>query len=422
MIGIKLVAGIMNSDNPLHTFYDLNLKEALFKGVGELELFDFVLTHIKRNGVVPHRDTVMDKLGVKIPNTVPEPPSYYFAEMLDRHVHQSLKTAIISASDTLNNKDPHKAFEELKRSLLGLHVDFNGKAIVNYSEEAATIVTNEIIKVNQLGDDYGLKFGWPSLDLMSGGLIGGDVVSIIGRPAAGKTFLMLYAAYNAWKAKKVPLVVSMEMKPLPLVQRLAAIDASIPVHNIKTGQLPTIPVSQGKKLVSTLKDNKNKHPLWIIDGALTATVDDLILYCAQFNPDVVFIDGAYLLRSNNPKIGRWEKVTENAERIKSELAEALNIPVVISYQFNRKANEKKEGAPSVDDIAYTDAIGQLSSLVLGMMQPEGVETLNQRRIEIMKGRGGEVGGFDINWNFDKGPSYMDFSELENTNLEDLQFC
>jgi len=136
-----------------------------------------------------------------------------------------------------------------------------------------------------------------------------------------------------------------------------------------------------------------------------------VLLSRQLKPGVVFIDGAYLLRSTS-RVPRWERLTENAERLKGELAEALNIPVVISYQFNR---EVKKGAKAenvgLENIAYTDAIGQLSSVVLGLLQDESVETLMRRRIEILKGRNGEQGSFEVHWIFDTGPNFMDFSEV-----------
>jgi hypothetical protein len=99
------------------------------------------------------------------------------------------------------------------------------------------------------------------------------------------------------------------------------------------------------------------------------------------------------------------------------------VPVVISYQFNR---EVKKGAKAanvgVENIAYTDAIGQLSSVVLGLLQDESVETMMQRRIEILKGRSGEQGSYDINWIFDVGPKFMTFSEIPKQEAsEDLDY-
>jgi hypothetical protein len=32
----------------------------------------------------------------------------------------------------------------------------------------------------------------------------------------------------------------------------------------------------------------------------------------------------------------------------------------------------------------------------------------------LKGRSGESGDFEINWNFDQGPNYMDFSEVQSS--------
>jgi hypothetical protein len=61
----------------------------------------------------------------------------------------------------------------------------------------------------------------------------------------------------------------------------------------------------------------------------------------------------------------------------------------------------------LDDIGYSDAIGQSSSIALGLFQEEGIETMNSRRIKIMKGRSGEVGQFSIAWDF----TSMDFRQV-----------
>jgi hypothetical protein len=42
-------------------------------------------------------------------------------------------------------------------------------------------------------------------------------------------------------------------------------------------------------------------------------------------------------------------------------------------------------------------------------------------VNILKGRNGEVGEFNINWRFDTGPSYMDFTEVKAITQEDLTY-
>jgi hypothetical protein len=48
-------------------------------------------------------------------------------------------------------------------------------------------------------------------------------------------------------------------------------------------------------------------------------VDDVMMLARQLTPGVIFIDGAYLLRGN-PRLTRWDRLTDNAERIKAEMA------------------------------------------------------------------------------------------------------
>jgi len=74
-----------------------------------------------------------------------------------------------------------------------------------------------------------------------------------------------------------------------------------------------------------------------------------------------------------------------------------------SWQFNREATKKaKKGGGDhgdLEDIGYSDAIGQISSIALSLFQEDGIETMKRRKIQVMKGRNGEVGQFSIAWDF-----------------------
>jgi hypothetical protein len=117
---------------------------------------------------------------------------------------------------------------------------------------------------------------------------------------------------------------------------------------------------------------------------------------------------------------RYQRVAENAELIKSELCEVA--PTSVSWQFARSKDKKKlkQGETQkkdLEDIGYTDAIGQVSSLVLGLLQNESIETIILRIIDILKGRKGETGQFSTHWDFQS----MNFAEYIEPNVEDLQF-
>jgi hypothetical protein len=146
-----------------------------------------------------------------------------------------------------------------------------------------------------------------------------------------------------------------------------------------------------------------------MNGNLAADVEDIYTLAYQMGCTVVIIDGAYLCRNKNTRLDRFTRAAENCETMK-RFSEDLKIPTFSSWQFNRQAADKQKKAKEqagLEDIGYSDAIGQISSIALGLFQEDSVEAAVKKQIRVMKGRGGEVGQFEINWDFAK----MDFSQV-----------
>ena len=184
--------------------------------------------------------------------------------------------------------------------------------------------------------------------------------------------------------------------------------------DVKKAQLPTPYYKQFVKGLQTL--DGFEEPFWIVDGNLTATVEDIWALALQLKPEFIVIDGAYLLKHPNRRLNRWDRVAENAELMKQALATDLNIPVFASWQLNREAAKKaKKGQETgLEDIGYSDAIGQISSIVLALDEEDSVETLKQRKVSVKKGRNGEVGSYYINWDFHN----MNFSQIIESVLDE----
>ena len=228
---------------------------------------------------------------------------------------------------------------------------------------------------------------------------------------SGKTFFNLYIARHAWYMQKKPvLFVSMEMNILSIQQRLTSMHTKHNLNHLKTAKLST---KSHDSMIMQLQGNADEHySLWVVDGNLTATVEDIWKICMQVNPALVVVDGAYLIKHPNPRLNKFDRVSENAELLKQHLAASLDIPCLCSWQFNREATKKmeknKDAKAGLEDIGSSDSIGQLSSVVLGLLQSESVETLMTREIDVLKGRSGEVGSFKTKWDFVN----MDFSQIE----------
>ena len=393
----------------------------LFQG-NEVEVANFVTGFVKAHAALPSLATVETHTGEALA-PAPEPASYYFDLLELRHTEREVKKALHNANEKLKgaSKDPIGAREVLRECVMNLTAQSMGKQIVDFRHAHDLIVSTfaqQLTKENT----GSFMFGWPTLDQMSGGLGVGDMASVVGRPQKGKTWALLYSALHGWKAAgeaslalvkagQPPLnpkigsrlLVSMEMATLPIQQRMAAFVAKVEPIKIKKGALSTIGIKQMKE--GLLRISHYGSPFYVVDGNLTATVEDIWALARQLDVEAILIDGGYLIKHPSER-DRYRRVAENAELIKKELAPLA--PTTVSWQFAKSAAKKKKGEKTdLEDIGYTDAIAQVSSLVLGLTEPDSIETLKHRRVDILKGRNGEVGGFNVGWDFDA----MNFEEI-----------
>jgi replicative DNA helicase len=387
----------------------------LFKGEEE-KLWNYFDHHVKKYGTVPDFELVKADTGFDLAAQL-QPAEFY----LDKARANYTQTSLTSLMTEVHEKylkgagaNPADALNALGNAVMALSVQNMGSLVLDYRDAQDLIM--QAFKAKLMGGVPGLHLGWPTLDAMTGGLVAGDLISIAGRPASGKTWFVLSMALNAWLVQgKVPLFLSMEIKPLPIEQRLLAIQGHLPAKGIDNAALTSTQLAQMKKVLAEL--GKSKIPFHVVDGNLTSNVSDVYALVRQLKPDLVIIDGAYLLTHPTEK-NRFIRVAENASLIKQQICDLA--PTICSWQFAKppktQKGEKKKQLTD-DDIGHSDAILQLSSLALGIMQEESNETLKQREVSVLKGRKGETGKFTVNWDFDWT---TDFSEILPDSPEQME--
>jgi len=411
--GTLLLASLVEAGEIDH-FFSWRLEEKHFFG-DEVPVFRFVRDHVAKYGKLPTSPTLKQQFGI-LPKPV-EPSKFYLDLVQDRFRFKRLNKVLTDCNELMKQQDSWTASNLLFEALMEVRADHARTSLSDFGKDAPEWIEREYKRVKLAGNKPGIMMGWPTLDKMCNGLRPGDVMSIVGRPAQGKTFLTLCIARNVWKMQgRTALVVSMEMDRLTMMQRIAAIETSVNVGEIRSGELTTaLQATFFKKLK---KVGSYPGRLIVVDGNLNATVQDVFALAYQFNVDALFIDGAYMLKHPDRKLDKYRRVEANIEEIKQRCA-GLGIPAVLSYQFSREAvkQQKKGGNAGLETIAHSDAIGQISSIVLGLFEQESVETLKRREVRILKGRSGEVGKFHVRWQFNN----MDFSEIEAESTEELSF-
>lgn len=390
--------------------------EDYFLDEEEVELFAKCQDFVSKYHKLPTLQTLEEIFGT-LPEC-PEPPPFYCDLTTERFVHRTLNSGLYECSGFVKSQELEKAILRLKEVLNIVTAAIYRQTMVEFAEDAHALI-QEAYTAKLLGTDGGaILTGWETLDHMSGGIGAGDIVSIVGRPATGKSWNSLYIAHNIWwEQERSVLFVSMEMDTLSLTQRLAAMHTHLSISSLKAASLENAHQAHLASSLVAIKDHPSK--LWIVDGNLTSTPTDIFSLASHLNPDIVIVDGAYLMRHENPKLDRFTRVADNVEQVKRG-ASSLKMPVICSWQFNREGTKKKKGKDyevGIEHIAYSDAIGQVSSIILGLLQTDSVETLQAREIQILKMREGPIGAFKIRWDFKS----MDFTEIPLTEGETVQF-
>lgn len=414
--GHSLLSSLVYSGD-IQQYLKLDLRPHLFKG-SEVVLYEFITDHLRKHGKIPAQATVE----AHVPDTLvlaEDAPSYYLEELEKRYLHSTLKAAVQECSTLLVGKNAELALEKLTQMVGDLHMKKQRKHILDF-REAADLIQETYIQQKTMSSEIVLPFGWDTLDDMSGGMRAKDFVTVVGRPMSGKTFLSLFIALNGWKLGRVPLFVSMEMSVIMLAQRLTAMKTKKKLTDLLKAELSSKAFTA---MMQDLTDLKGHNvPFWVVDGNLTSTVDDLLMYARQLKPSFIVTDAAYLLQHPNPRLGKWDKQAENAQLLKQRVAGELGLPVIASYQFGKASSKAKKqnkiAELSGDDVHGSDEMFQLSSVMLGLFDDEdSIEAKKRRKVKILKGRSGETGEFPINWDFS---NQMDFSEFKKEDPSELQ--
>jgi replicative DNA helicase len=406
-LGFKLLRSMCQDQDALK-WYRAKLSDQLFIGP-EKPVFKWVEQHVHKHHSLPQIITLEQAWPLLASVEAPEPSSYYTELVENAYFYRVINQTNLESQGILksNQNDWAKARDVLRSALQSIAWQQHRTNIMNLAKDGPQAVFGEY---HGVGKSQNICwFGWDYMDSQSGGCGPGDLVSFIGRPAQGKTWMMLYIALNNWRLhKKNVLFVSMEMNPLAIAQRVTSMYAQVPYKQLLKSQFST--PTYTKFLDSMKTFSTEEADFWVIDGNLAMGVEDVYDLADLLGCHAVVIDGAYLLQNRDGRLDRYARVAENTRIIKRATG-ALMMPTFASWQFARSAvkdKKDKEKKPGLEDIGSSDEIGQISSLVLAMDQDDSVETLVRRWIRCAKGRAGQVGGFPINWLFD----VMNFEQAE----------
>ena len=144
----------------------------------------------------------------------------------------------------------------------------------------------------------------------------------------------------------------------------------------------------------------NFEPLIVehVDGVMSAAA-----LVDKHNPDIVLIDGIYLMSDDQGARDDWARLTHISRDLKI-LAKRIHKPFLVNTQLDQKAKGKNT---SLGDIKYAQAVGQDSDTVIELYRDELMIQDREMGARLLKQREGILGKVIFQWDFDK----MNFSDI-----------
>jgi hypothetical protein len=357
-------------------------------------VWKFVREHYANYREVPTIIAVTDNFpnfkAIKVEDTL----DYLIDKMVEFRRNKLTRNGLELVLDKMGGNDHESALAEMSKTLTNVnsqgvigttHVDIT-KNPDAFWEEYENIQNSVLL---------GLPTGFEKIDEATAGLQGGQLITVIAPPKTGKSQIALRIAANIHKAGKVPLFQSFEMNNHEQIQRYLAMTAHLNGKRFRLGKLNG---TEEDRLLKALDDLKTLHPFHFVDAINGLTIDSLVAKSEQLNPDVLFVDGVYLMLDQVTGEANTPQALTNITRGLKRVAQKLDIPVIITTQT--LLWKMKGGKVSADSIGYSSSFFQDSDVILGLEPIEGDDF--HRTLKIVQSRNAPPDATSITWQWDTG--------------------
>ena len=378
------------------------------------DIWDSLKSYYYKFKAVPEVGVLMERQKDFEPVKTTAETGYYLDKLKNEFVSSRLKTIMLQAGSALKEDAASRVLGNMQSQLATLSRFTNNVRDVDVIDIDAAERHYQSVKERSaaMGGSPGILTGIDAIDkAYPTGMAPGHLIVAIGWPGKGKTWFTSYLACKAWEQGFKPMIVSLEMAPENMRDRIYTMLGSglFRASDLSKGDINLDDFkSWGKKTTS----GKNSFILISNEGTAEVTPATIQGKIDQHKPDLVILDYHQLFNDNKRSNSEVER-NRNISRDFKLLAVSNNIPIIdITAATADDISDQKE-PPMMSQVAWSKAIEYDADMAMAIHRHANTDLVE---VVSRKNRHGQDFRFFLEWDINRGiikPIYENLPELNN---------
>jgi len=376
---------------------EYGLKEDWFYVDENRAVWKFIVSHWSKYQEVPTAVTVKDNFPTYRLLAVEDSIEYLLDQLVDYRRRQKAIEIIQDAADSIAEGDHTSAIAAMSVGIAKISDEGTGASRdVNLTSDPLNRYDEYLAVKTRPNGLIGMATGFSLIDQATAGLQPGQLVVIIAPPKTGKSVVALQTAVNLHNDGFVPMFQSFEMSSHEQQTRHDAMRSNISHARLTRGALK---VDEEARYQKMLKKMEAMHNFYLTDGPAADTISGLAAKVEKIQPDVVFVDGVYLMTDEVSGEANTAKALTNITRSLKKLAQKIEKPIVVTTQVLEW--KMKKNRVSASSIGYSSSFFQDADVILALeRQDEEDDSSRLFRIEASRNCGKVE--MELLWDWENG--------------------
>jgi replicative DNA helicase len=413
--GAFLAKVILHQD--LRRAVNARISEAHFTDDQYKRVFGYLLKHWKKYGTSPDLSVVQRAFPSMSWDDHPQPIDYFITALMDRRRNAVLIEGLNEAAAFVHDTDNPDATDQmeamLKQTLLKAALESARTYDIDFVSEEHYGDVHELLEERWADPGYlrGVSTGFDGIDYVTGGLQPEHFVVLMGIPKSFKSATALAMAIRIHQQALRPLFIGFEMSNTEQTDRTLSLISGVSLTKIMNG---TFSVAERKRIDVAHRGMLGMRSLLFSSDISSAmTVSGVQAKIQEMEPDVVIIDGAYMMQSEDSRFepGSAQAITSVSRGLK-RLAQASKIPIVVTTQASQT---RSKGGLHMGSAMYSQSWAQDADILLGVERiqsttPGGSDPENeittagpvQVKFRVIESRSGPRKNVILEWDWSGG--------------------